>query len=266
MFKFNRKIHKSVQDDNIVDVTELDGIRSLHLGSDTIQSSMNVKDPYALVLAYSWGMMSYLLFAPHTKAITLIGLGGGSITKYLWKHCPEVTQTVIELNPHVIQIARSHFFTPENDERLNIIEGDGLAHIRQHPGACDVLMMDAFGSHGLPPDFCTQTFFDDCEQALMPDGLLAINLWGSDKHFDVYLQRMEQSFEQRVLMMPTGKPGNIIVFGFKSELPIPDLKTLRGRAQVAMKHHAIPFLDLIDRLQQHNPNNGHVFTVAQSIR
>lgn len=266
MFKFNRKIHKSVHDESVVEVTEVDGMRSLHLGSATIQSSMKVKDPYALVLAYSWGVMSYQLFTPHAKAITLIGLGGGSITKYLWKYCPDVTQTVIELNPQVIKIARSHFFTPENDDRLTIIEGDGLMHIQQHPGACDVLIMDAFGSHGLPPDFCTQTFFDDCEQALMPDGLLAMNLWGSDKHFDVYLQRMEQSFEQRVLMMPTGKPGNIIVFGFKSELAMPDLKTLRVRARAAMKKHPIDFLDLIDRLQHHNPNNGHVFTVAQSMR
>lgn len=262
MFRFNRKIHKSVVDESIVDVTEMGGVRSLHLGSDTIQSSMKVKDPYALVLAYSWGMMSYMLFSPKAKTVTLIGLGGGSIAKYLWKYCPHIQQTVIELNPQVISIARSHFYTPDNDERLNIIEGDGLAFIQQNPGVCDVLMMDAFGSNGLPPDFCTQTFFDECEEALTPDGLLAINLWGSDKNFDIYMQRMEQSFSQRVLMMPTGKPGNIIVFGFKSQLPIPNLKSLRQRAQVAMQEHAIDFLDLIDRLQGSNPNDGQYFTVA----
>lgn len=262
MFRFNKKIHKSVVDESVVDVTELDGVRSMHLGSDTIQSSMKVKDPYALVLAYSWGMMSYMLFAPKAKSITLVGLGGGSIAKYLWKYCPQVIQTVVELNPQVISIARSHFFTPDNDERITVLEGDGIAYIQAHPGACDVLMMDAFGSHGLPPDFCTQTFFDDCEDALKPDGLLAINLWGSDKNFDVYMQRMEHSFQHRVLMMPTGKPGNVIVFGFKSGLGIPNLKTLRERAQLAATEHSIPFLDLIDRLQNNNPNNGHVFTVG----
>jgi spermidine synthase len=262
MFNFNRKIHKSVVEDNIVDVTELDGVRSLHLGSSTIQSSMKLKNPFELVLAYSWGMMCYMLFAPKAKTLTLVGLGGGSIAKYIWKYCPLIQQTIVELNPQVISIARSHFFTPENDARITILEGDGIAYIQQHPGGCDVLMMDAFGSDGLPPDFCTQPFFDTCEEALTPDGLLAINLWGSDKNFDVYMQRMEKSFDQRVLMMPTGKPGNIIVFGFKSELPIPSLKILRERAQVAMAEHPIDFLDLMDRLQMNNPNNGHVFTVA----
>lgn len=261
MFKLNRKIHKAVSDFEMVEVTEVDGVRSMHLGSPTIQSSMKVKDPYALVLAYSWGMMSSLLFKPDIRRAILVGLGGGSIAKYIWKFCPQITQTVIELNPQVIQVARTHFAVPDNDEQLRVIEGDGIAYIQQHPGECDWLMMDAFGSNGLPPDFCTQAFFDDCADALPPDGLMAINLWGSDKKFDIYLQRMEQSFGQRVLMMPTGKPGNIIVFGFRPELAVPDLATLRKRAQEAMQVHAINFLDLIDRLQGANPNNGKEFTL-----
>ena len=51
MFKFNRKIHKSVRDDSVVEVSEVSGVRSLHLGTVTIQSSMKVKDPFALELA-----------------------------------------------------------------------------------------------------------------------------------------------------------------------------------------------------------------------
>jgi spermidine synthase len=262
MFKLNRKIHKAVSDFEMVEVTETDGIRSMHLGSPTIQSSMKVKDPFALVLAYSWGAMSSLLFKPDIRKLVLVGLGGGSIAKYVWKFCPQVQQTVIELNPQVIQVARSHFHVPDDDERLQIIEGDGIAYIQQHPGQCDWLMMDAFGSNGLPPDFCTQSFFDDCAEALTPNGLFAINLWGSDKKFDIYMQRMEQTFEQRVLMMPTGKPGNIIVFGFKPELSIPDLATLRKRAQEASSTQDIHFLDLIDRLQGANPNNGKEFTLG----
>ena len=53
MLRFNRKIHKSVSEDSIVEVTETNGIRSLHLGSVTIQSSMKVKSPFELELAYT---------------------------------------------------------------------------------------------------------------------------------------------------------------------------------------------------------------------
>jgi len=262
MFNFRRKVHKEADYDGSVEVTQLDDVLSMHLGSDTIQSSMHVKDPFKLMLAYSWGMMCFLLFAPHAKKSVLIGLGGGSIAKYIWRYCPEVNQTVVELNPKVISIARSHFFTPNNDERIEVLEGDGLIYIQENLGSCDVLMMDAFGSHGMPPGFCTQSFFDDCADALRPDGLLQVNLWGSDKNFDIYLQRMQQSFNDRVLVMPTGKPGNIIVFGFKSELPIPSIKEMRARARKVMETHEIDFVDLIDRAQGHNLNNGTTFAIA----
>ncbi|OYY82394.1 MAG: spermidine synthase, partial [Methylophilales bacterium 16-45-9] len=39
--------------DEAVDVSELDGVRALHLGSSTIQSAMRIRDPFALELAYT---------------------------------------------------------------------------------------------------------------------------------------------------------------------------------------------------------------------
>ena len=256
MFRFNRKIHKSVADANVVEVTEMDGVRSMHLGSVTVQSSMRVKEPYALELAYSRGMMGFLLFKQNAQHILTIGLGGGSVPKYIWQYCPSIAQIVVELNPQVIQIARSHFYVPENDDRFTVLQEDGLAYLQNHSNTCDVLMIDAFDSVGIPPDFCTQAFFDDCADALRYDGMLVINLWGSDKNFDIYLQRIEQSFNGYVLMLPTGKPGNIVVFGFKqAEAPSIKLAQLQARAKQLAFEHRIDFADLVERLTSHNPHN-----------
>jgi len=81
--KFARSIHRNVGEDVSVDVSEVDGVRSLHLGSNTIQSSMRVKAPYDLELRYTRGMMCYLLFSPEARNLLLIGLGGGSIPKFV---------------------------------------------------------------------------------------------------------------------------------------------------------------------------------------
>lgn len=262
MFRFNRKIHKSVADSNVVEVTEMDGVRSLHLGSVTVQSSMRVRDPFALELPYSRGMMGFLLFKQHTQHVLTIGLGGGSVPKYIWQHCPEIQQTIVELNPQVINIARSHFYVPDNDERFNVIEGDGLEYLQAHLNHYDVLMIDAFDHAGIPPDFCSQAFFDDCEEILKYEGVFAINLWGSDKNFDVYLQRIEQSFQQQVLMMPTGKPGNIVVFGLKHDSAI-KLAHLRERALALSSQFNIDFVDLVERLCAHNPHNKLQFNLGR---
>jgi spermidine synthase len=258
MLRFNRKIHKSVSDDSIVEVTETNSIRSLHLGSVTIQSSMKVKSPFELELAYTRGMMVFLLFSGNIKHVLTIGLGGGSVPKYIWQYCPEIKHTVIEINPQIISIARSHFAVPDNDARLNVIEGDGLIYLAENQDSADCLMIDAFDAHGIPVDFCSQDFFDSCEKALTRQGVFAINLWGSDKSFDIYLQRIERSFNNKTLMLPTGKPGNIVVFGFQQT---PDLKiaSLREHAKQLEQQHAIEFVSFLDKLCEHNSNNNKQF-------
>ena len=258
MLNFNRKIHKSVSDDSIVEVTESGGIRSLHLGTVTIQSSMKVKSPIELQLAYSRGMMGFLFFSDKVKNVLSIGLGGGSVPKYIHQFCPEISQTIIEINPQIINIARSHFYVPDNDEKFNVIVGDGIAYLADNPNSADVLMIDAFDAHGIPPNFCSQEFFDSCGLTLTKNGIFVINLWGSDKNFDIYLQRIEQSFNNKVMMLPTGKPGNIVVFGFK-DLPSLRIVSLRERAKVLETSHKIEFLSFLEKLCEHNPNNHKQF-------
>src|SRR5450830_105058 len=232
--------------DDSVDVSETDGVRSLHLGSVTIQSAMRIRDPFALELTYTRGIMCFLLFNHQIKNMLTIGLGGGSITKYVHAYCPEIVSKVIELNPKIIQVARSQFYVPENDERLEVIEGDGLVYLAEHEDVAEVLLIDAFDSNGIPPNFCSQDFFDQCTNTLTSDGILVINLWGSDKNFDV-----------KVLTLPTGKPGNIAVFGFKREPADLRLNSLRERAKALEKTHKIEFLQFIDNLAEHNPSSNN---------
>jgi spermidine synthase len=238
--------------DEAVYVSEADGVRSLHLGSVTIQSAMRIRDPFALELTYTRGIMCFLLFKSSVKDMLTIGLGGGSVAKYTYKNCPEITSTIVEINSKVIQMARNQFALPENDDRFEVIEGDGLQYLTEHVNSTDVLLIDAFDSNGIPPDFCSQDFFDQCSATLKSDGIFVINLWGSDKNFDIYLQRIEQSFEQKVLIMRTGKPGNIVVFGFNKAPSNLNIAHLQERAKALETKHQVEFSDFIDRLCNDN--------------
>lgn len=261
MFGLGKKIFRSVMASNSVEISEMDGVRSMYIDTNTIQSSMKVKAPYDLVLAYSRGMMGCLLFKETIQQTLMIGLGGGSLVKYIWKYCPDIKQTVVEINPQVINISRTLFDVPDNDEHLNVIEGDGIAYLQalsNTPQAAlpEVLMIDAFDGVGIPPDFCTQRFFDDCAQALRHDGLFVINLWGSDKKFDIYWERIANSFNDQVLKLPTGKPGNIIVFGFKGAHQPLTLAKLMARAKTLESHSQIDFLAYVETLFDRNPHTN----------
>ena len=175
--KLLRSLHRKVFDESSVDVSETDGVRSLHLGNNTVQSAMRVKSPYALELTYSRGMMCFLLFTANIRNALIIGLGGGSVPKYLHEYLPEITSSVVEINPQVISIARSHFYLPEDNERLQVIEGDGVAYLMANPESTQLLMIDAFDSRGIPANMGSQDFFDTCAAALTQNGMMAINLW-----------------------------------------------------------------------------------------
>jgi spermidine synthase len=240
-----------------IEISETDGVRALHIDSATVQSAMRVNAPYDLELAYSRGMMTFLLFRSQVREVLVLGLGGGSIPKFIHHYLPEMRIRVVEINPQVIEIARSHFMLPPDDARLQVIEGDAAAYLRASPGSADLLILDVFDGAGIPPELYSQAFFDSSAEALTHEGLLAVNLWGSDRNFDLYLQRIELSFDHRVLVMPTGRPGNIVVFGFRR--PPADLRwaTLRERAKTLALDLGIEFLEFVERLRDNNPNTSN---------
>jgi spermidine synthase len=85
-------------------VQQEDDMLILHFESDYIQSQMVVNEPDFLALAYTRTMMAFEIFAPKPREIALIGLGGGSIAKWCYRHHPDTKLTVVEINPHVIAV------------------------------------------------------------------------------------------------------------------------------------------------------------------
>jgi spermidine synthase len=252
--RIGRFVHKAVSSETTIEVTEKDGIRSLHLGTVTVQSSMRISAPHELVVTYTRGMMTFLLFLPAPRTVLAIGLGGGSLPKFIRRYVEGARTTVVEINPKVVAIARSHFSLPEDDEYLQVVTEDGAEYVRNPPEASDVLMVDSYDSFGIAQNLSSQDFYDRCRAALTPQGMLVVNLWGSDRNFDLYLQRIEQAFDGRVLIMPTGRPGNIIVFGFQRTPGNLRWSALRERAAELQDQYKIEFMEFVERLRDNNLN------------
>src|SRR5512142_1171150 len=123
-----------------VEVSEEDGVRSLHLGGDAIQSSIRLDRPDELALDYTRAMMAFLLFQPLPREVLMIGLGGGSMARYIHQRLPQTRTTVVEINPKVLAAARSMFHFPADDERLNVVIADGADYVVEHPESADVLV------------------------------------------------------------------------------------------------------------------------------
>ena len=81
------------------------------------QSVMSLDDPDALVTAYARKMMAFLLFNSNPKHILMIGLGGGSLAKFCYRHLPNARLTVVEINADVIALRES---VPHSSRRSKV--------------------------------------------------------------------------------------------------------------------------------------------------
>ncbi|MGZ9058966.1 MAG: spermidine synthase, partial [Burkholderiaceae bacterium] len=115
-----------------VTLSEEDGIRYLHFGTEWIQGGMRVARPFALELEYQRQMMATGLFLPEPRRIVQLGLGAAALTKFCWREVASASVVAVELSLEVIEAARAWFCLPPNDARLSIVNADAREFI-SHP-------------------------------------------------------------------------------------------------------------------------------------
>lgn len=246
------KAHVPVRGD--IGIIEMDGMRTLHLGTPISQSSMHIDRPFELVHSYRRALMSFLLFAPRARDVLAIGLGGGSVPKFIHRFAPGIRTRVVEIDADVIAVARSHFEVPADDDRLQVIHGDGAEYLRDHAGSADALLLDIFDGLGTPQNLYSQQFFDDCLRALTGSGPALIHLWSFDAQFALFVERISRSFEGRVLKMPIGDTDSTIVVGLPAGGGEPAWATLAERAALLETAYGIEFGTMVEDLRSANPS------------
>ena len=195
-------------------VFESRGAKALHFAIGQIQSRMQQGDPDALDLEYTRTMMGFLLFVPDPRDIAMIGLGGGSLAKFCHRFLPAVRIEVAEINPQVIAL-RDEFQIPADGERFSVLQCEGARFMRHPPRRFDALLIDGFDAVGMPHSLGTQRFYDDCREALKPDGVMVVNLHLSDKRHGLLVDRMRRSFDGAVLVVDDSEQCNSIAFACK---------------------------------------------------
>ena len=235
-------------------ISESGNIRSLHLDSPTVQSSMNLDDPSELVLSYSRAMMAWLMFVPTPRHITHIGLGGGSFARWIDAFLPDAAQTAVEINPQVIQIARMLFELPFEGEKFEILEADGAEYVKTLNGGTDVLLVDGFDGEQIIDDLVGEDFFQDCFRALSADGVFAANWWSGDKRYGLFYERLARSFGGRLIAVPAESHGNVAVLAFKGEAETA-LDTLKRRAAKLQEQYRLDFPRWLADIKAANPHN-----------
>ena len=247
-----------------IEISEEAGVRYLHFSSDWVQGAMRIRRPNALELAYTREMMAGLLLrpeAPWPRQVLLIGLGAGSLTKFIYHNLPQTRITVVEISPQVLIAAKQYFKLPDDAERLHVIVGDGAAYMRDSDARFDYILVDGFDKNARAGALDTLPFYQACRERLSADGLLAVNLLGRSRGFQASVGRIKEAFDGRALALPSCDSGNTIAFAAAASPATTSLDELRQRAGLLKKDTGLDLAPTITRLQAANTLPGGIIEI-----
>ena len=223
-----------------VTLSEQDGVRYLHFGTEWVQGAMRIRKPDWPELEYAQQMMAWMLFLDNPGAIAQLGLGTATLTKYCYRQFPQALVTAVELNPSVITICASMFKLPPEDERLKVLEMDALDFVEDDANAeaFDVLQCDLYDATAKGPVLDTPEFYQACNACLTGRGIMTVNLFGDHPSFAKNIKAMKFAFAH-VICLPEVHDGNVVAICFKTRPGI-DYEALAARAADIVAQTKLP--------------------------
>ncbi|TFW14920.1 spermidine synthase [Duganella callida] len=223
-----------------VTLSESDGVRYLHFGTEWVQGAMRIRKPNWPELEYAQQMMAWMLWVEQPRRIAQLGLGTAALTKFCYATFPQAQVTAVELNPSVIAICASMFKLPPDDERLQVLEMDALdfVHDKANADTLDALQVDLYDATARGPVLDTPEFYQACNQVLCADGVMTVNLFGDHPSYARNLKAMKFAFAQ-VICLPQVHDGNVVAIAFKRAREI-DLEALKTRAAQIVADTKLP--------------------------
>ena len=227
-----------------VTFSESGGIRYLHFGSELIQGAMRIRDPDEIYLEYNQQMMAWLLFLETQLGMKVaqLGLGTGALTKFQHRFCPAVKTTVVELNPSVIVAARTMFFTPDDDRKLETLPMDAQAFVKssKNKNQFDAVQVDLYDAICDGPAASSLDFYKGCYNILKEPGVMTVNLFSRHQSFDINLKNICQAFDDRVLLFPESHDCNVVAIAFKGPKLEVEWKDVSKRAKLILEKTGLP--------------------------
>jgi spermidine synthase len=160
-----------------INVTDHGYIRVLRFTRNR-QSSMYLDAPFDTDFEYPGYFHIAVAIDPEATRTLVIGLGGATVVKRMWRDYPEMRIDAVELDPAVIDVARRFFALPD-DERISVFEDDGRRFVEASTDTYDIAIVDAFDEDRVPRPLTTEEFMRTLRDRLSTDGVVAYNFIGA---------------------------------------------------------------------------------------
>jgi spermidine synthase len=197
-----------------IQISEERGVRYLHFGSRWVQGAMRIAKPNTLELEYTRDLMLPLVLRADPewpRRVLLVGLGAGSLAKFLYVARPRSRITIVEIREDVVIAAGQFFRLPDDRERIAIEIADAVDYVAAEGPRFDFVVIDGYDAKGRVGALDTAAFYRRCRARMRGDGFLATNLISRHRGVDASVARMVPAFAGRVAALPACASGNVAV-------------------------------------------------------
>jgi spermidine synthase len=234
-----------------IEISEEHGVRYLHFGSHWIQGAMRIARPWALELDYTQDMMLALLLRASRawpRSALQIGLGAGSITKFLHRNRPGARLKVVEISPEVVTAAWQFFKLPDASARLDIEVADGHDFMARTTRRFDLILVDGYDANARAGMLDSVPFYVNCRARLADGGVFVTNLLSRRPTASAGVARVRKAFDDRVLALPPCEGGNTVALAAAHAPIVVDYDELRANARKLKAHTGLNLLPTVARL------------------
>ncbi len=248
-----KTIHQSHWNHQLIEVIDDGDSRSLYFGGSVLQSSMFLSAPQKLALSYTRYMMASLLLDDEPERILVVGVGAGSLVRFLHHHLPKALIDAIDCSDQVLDLASRYFHLPQSPGvRIHCRDGRKFLAERLDEHNYDLILVDAFDTAGMSRQIYNADFFECCRDHLSISGILSINLWSGDQ------DRMKQvasdiagCFESLV-ELPVPNRGNVICLAGRGDMMIPFVELDSSELGQLQQRFAINFREIVRVCRKYN--------------
>ena len=151
-------------------------------------------------LLFEYTKMAFISLAfkdKDPKDVLFVGLGSGSMPRYLNKYYPTVNIDIVEIDPDIVSVAKKYFYFKEN-ERMKVSVNDGRTFIKRTPKKYDMIFLDAYQNDYIPFHLTTLEFLREVKSRLRDDGVVVSNILSEyrNKFFDSMVVTYKKVFPQ----------------------------------------------------------------------
>ncbi|MES9829060.1 MAG: methyltransferase [Candidatus Thiodiazotropha sp.] len=201
-------------------------LRWIRFPDGTIQSVMLLQEPALPVLTYIQALLCSLLFMPRPSNLLNLGLGSGSIERFILSQCSDIELVSVEIDARMIEISKQHFHIPPSHP---VFQLPAEKYLEINQGGFDILVSDICTTQGTANSQLSAEFIMHAARALNTGGVFAVNILPRSESEIIEVLITLRSVFPWILLYDVADMDNIVLFC--TVTPSPSLVSLMQRAK-----------------------------------